>query len=218
MKIVLLSDPTSVHTIKWARSLADHGLEICIFGLSQSDESLYKDYRNVQTHSFGFDASVVLANLGSLSKLRYLKVVPEVKRLIHSFRPDIVHAHFATSYGLIGALTGFQPIILSVWGADIFYFQHRSLLHKMLIKYNLKKANKILSTSHIMAHEIGKYSTKAIVVTPFGIDSDLFKPRPVKTLFDENDIVIGTIKTLEPKTGLKNLKKTYKKLKYNNPL
>jgi glycosyltransferase involved in cell wall biosynthesis len=213
MKILLLSDPTSVHTIKWARSLAEHGLEICIFGLSHSEESLYKNYPNIQTHSFGFDASIIRAKLGSLSKLRYLKVLPEVKRLIRSFKPDIMHAHFATSYGLIGALAGFQPFVLSVWGADIFDFPHQSVLHKELIKYNLKKAHTILSTGHIMAQEIGNYSTKAVEVTPFGIDLTLFKPRPVETLFDENDIVIGTVKTLEPKYGLEYLIKAFKILK-----
>jgi glycosyltransferase involved in cell wall biosynthesis len=216
MRILLLADPSSSHTIKWARSLADHGLEICICGLSQSDKSLYKNHPNIQTYSFGFDASIVRANLGSLSKLRYLKILPEVKRLIRSFTPDIVHAHFATSYGLIGALAGFQPFVLSVWGADIFDFPHRSFLHKALIKHNLKKANKILSTSHIMAQEIGKYTTKAVEVTPFGIDLNLFKPRLVKSLLGENDIVIGTIKTLEPKYGLEYLIKTFKILKDNH--
>ena len=33
MKLLLLSNPNSVHTIKWARSLADNGLDIIIFGL-----------------------------------------------------------------------------------------------------------------------------------------------------------------------------------------
>jgi glycosyltransferase involved in cell wall biosynthesis len=217
MKILLLSDPTSVHTIKWARSLAKHGLEICIFSLSHSEESLYKNYPNIQTYSFGFDASIIRAKLGSFSKLRYLRTLPEVKGLIRSFKPDIVHAHFATSYGLIGALTGFQPFILSVWGADIFDFPHRSFLHKGLIKYNLKKAHKILSTSHIMAQEISKYSTRAVEVTPFGIDLNLFKPRPVETLFNENDIVIGTVKTLEKKYGIEYLIRAFKILKQRNP-
>ena len=44
------------------------------------------------------------------SKLSYLKFVGTLKKAIAQFKPDVVHAHYATSYGLIGALTGFHPL------------------------------------------------------------------------------------------------------------
>lgn len=48
MKILLLSNPNSVHTIKWARSLADNGLDIIIFGLGDFTVSDYEEYSNIK--------------------------------------------------------------------------------------------------------------------------------------------------------------------------
>ncbi len=111
---------------------------------------------------------------------------------------------------MIGALSGFNPFILSVWGSDIFSFPKRTFLHKHLIKFSLSKADKILSTSHIMAKEVRLYTDKNIEVTPFGIDMEHFKPMNVENLFDKNDIVIGTIKTLEKVYGIEYLIRAFK--------
>jgi glycosyltransferase involved in cell wall biosynthesis len=83
-------------------------------------------------------------------------------------------------------------------------------LHRELIKFNLRKADKILSTSHVMAKETSKYTSKAIEVTPFGIDLNRFRPMPVKSRFDENAIVIGTVKWLDQLYGIEFLLKAFK--------
>lgn len=48
----------------------------------------------------------------------YLKALPELKKRIKSFSPDVVHAH----YGLCGLLAGFQrrvPVVTTYHGSDI---------------------------------------------------------------------------------------------------
>ncbi len=79
-----------------------------------------------------------------------------------------------------------------------------------MLMYNLKKADKILSTSHVMAKETNLYTDKNIEVTPFGIDTEQFKPMEVQSLFAKDDIVIGTIKTLEKIYGIEYLIKAFK--------
>ena len=141
MKILLLSDPTSAHIIKWARSLAENGLELYIFGFSKHDQSFYQNYEDIQIDTLGLDRSFVRSEQGSISKLRYvIKALPKVRKIINDFEPDLVHAHYATTYGLIGALSGFHPYVLSVWGTDIFDFPNKSFVHKALVRYNLKKS------------------------------------------------------------------------------
>lgn len=97
-------------------------------------------------------------------------------------------------------------------------FPNISFLHKAVIKYNLSKVDKILFTSKVMAIETNKYADKEVVVTPFGIDLDKFKPLEVNSLFDKNYIVIGTVKTLEEKYGIEYLIKAFAivKNKYKN--
>lgn len=207
MKLLLLSDPNSVHTIKWSKSLAQTGIEIVIFGLGDLKVKDYEGISNVKVTTFN---ETVTRGEGAFSKLRYLKALPLLKQIIKEFEPDIVHAHYASSYGLLGALSGFHPFVLSVWGSDVFSFPLKSLFHKMMLEYNLKKADKVLSTSHVMAKETQLYTNKEIEITPFGIDTEEFRSMEVKSLFDKNDIVIGTVKTLEEKYGIEYLIKAFK--------
>jgi glycosyltransferase involved in cell wall biosynthesis len=217
MEILMLAPPDSPHTIRWARSLAGHGIKIHIFGLSTCDPEIYADYPSITVETMGYTVQVFRSGEGVASKLGYFKAIPRVRALVKSLQPDIVHAHFATSYGLLGALSSFHPFILSLWGADIFDFPLKSVLHRGLIKYNLSQADRVLSTSHVMAEETRKYTAKPIEVTPFGIDTDLFKPQPVKSLFEAKDIVIGTVKTLERKYGIDYLIRAFKLLKQKHP-
>ena len=214
MKLLLLSDPNSVHTIKWAKSLAKVDIYIVIFGLGDFTVNDYDNIDNILVKTFN---QTVTRNEGSYSKLKYLKALSSIKQVIKEFKPDIVHAHYASSYGLLGALSGFHPFILSVWGSDVFTFPKKSLLHEFILKYNLSKADKILSTSHVMAKETQLYTKKEITVTPFGIDLEIFKPMDVKSLFNNTDIVIGTVKTLEEKYGIEYLVRAFKILSDKYP-
>lgn len=209
MKVLLLSDAYSIHTIKWAKSLSKKGIEIAVFSLNCNENEVnpYQQNNNIKVYCC-IDKNAKKRSSG-FAKISYLKALPCLKQVIKEFKPDIVHAHYASSYGLLGALSGFHPFILSVWGSDVFDFPNISFLHKSVIKYNLSKADKILSTSKVMAIETNKYTDKEVVVTPFGIDLDKFKSLEVNSLFDKNDIVIGTVKTLEEKYGIEYLIKAF---------
>ncbi|MDQ1244500.1 MAG: L-malate glycosyltransferase [Campylobacterota bacterium] len=215
MKLLLLSDPNSPHTIKWAKSLAKNHIEIVIFGFGDLHVSDYDGVANIKIKTLN---QSITRMEGSFAKLKYLKALPTIKKIINDFQPDIVHAHYASSYGLLGALSGFHPFVLSVWGSDVFSFPHKSFLHKAMLKFNLEKADKILSTSNVMAKETKLYTNKNVVVTPFGIDMEQFKPIEAKSLFAKEDIVVGTVKTLEDKYGIEYLIKAFKILsdKYPN--
>lgn len=218
MKILLLADLNSIHTQRWAKSLSKQGLEIYIFGLSPVIGNLYIDSPQIKIYSGNIDISVSNQNKGILTKFSYLNVLPKLKTLIQEIRPDIVHAHYATSYGLLGALSGFHPFIISVWGSDVFDFPNKSWLHRSLFKFNLSKADKLLSTSHVMAKEISKYTDKPIEVTPFGIDLNMFqKGAIINNLFNDTNIVIGTIKSLERVYGVEYLIQAFKILKNKYP-
>jgi glycosyltransferase involved in cell wall biosynthesis len=211
IKILLLGNINSIHAKRWAIGLANRGLKILFFSLSKNKTNYpFEKIENIQLYCFGFDEEFTKRDNRGFSKWRYLKVLPTLRAKIKEFNPDILHAHYVSGYGTIGALSCFHPFIVSVWGSDIFDFPHKSFLHKKLIEFNLKKADKILSTSNIMAQEISKYTDKNVEVIPFGIDSKQFKPMKVKSLFDKNDIVIGTVKSLEIEYGIDYLIKSFK--------
>ncbi len=191
MKLMILADAKSPHTIKWANALSNQGIEICILSFRKAiNENYNHNIINISLNSEG-------------SKFSYLKLLPIVKREITTFKPDILHSYYASSYGLIGALSNFQPLVISVWGSDIFEFPKKSFLHKSILKLNFKKANFLQSTSKTMAIEAKKYTNKELEIVPFGIDTEHFKPKIINK--KDDTIVIGTIKWLEEIYGIKYL-------------
>jgi len=219
MKILILGNYKSPHILKWSKSLANNGIIICLVSFQKIEEDIYQDYENITVHSLNVLSNNTLYNseIGKFKKINYLRGVPKLLKIINSFKPDIVHAHYASGYGLVGALSGFKPFIVSVWGADVFSFPKVSVIHKMILKFILLKADVILSTSNVMAVETKKYTDKTILVTPFGIELNIFKPKAVKSLFGPRDIVIGTIRNLSPKYGIEVLLDAFKILKDKLP-
>ncbi len=214
IKIFLLADINSIHTIRWAKALANRKIEIFLLGLGQLNHQEFEGVEHLTVQSL---QQLVNYKHQALSKVQYLKALPLIKKSIRAFKPDILHAHYATSYGLLGALSGFRPFILSVWGSDVYEFPKTSFLHKQLFRYNLSKADKILSTSEAMAKETALYTNKAIEVTPFGIDTNVLKVQKGKSLFKPDDIVIGTVKSLEPVYGIDRLIDAFYKLVQKHP-
>lgn len=210
MTVLILSDTNSIHTKRWVKSLSERGVKIVLFSLSPNRSDWYNDLSNVRVECTSHDAKSSF-----LSKLNYLTVVPTIKKLIKEVKPDIVHAHYASSYGLLGALAKTSiPYIISVWGSDVYDFPHIAPFGKQIIKYNLKKANYILSTSHVMAKETKKYTDKPILITPFGVNTELFKPLNTKKY---EEFVIGNVKTLHPKYGIDVLIQATNIVIRNNP-
>lgn len=221
MKLLILAPPNNPHTIKWVKGIAESSkFQIKLFGLEKINHSSFDGYQNISFETFAFSKDFVVGYRKKFSKLAYLKAIPTLKRIIKSFNPDLVHAHYLSSYGLLGYLTGFKPFFVSVWGIDIYDFPELSFLHRFVTKRILHKADRIFSTSYVMKTITKKYTNKKVNVIPFGIDTKKFAPKKEKTLrlFPENQIVIGTIKALEVKYGVDYLIKAFKlvKEKYEN--
>ena len=200
LRILLLASPNSSHTLKIANSLADSGISVFVFGFG--DRSLTNIYdKRVTVKTIEVKESIVNGS-STILKLYYLLYYPLLKKTIKEFKPDILHANYATSYGFLGMLTSFTPFIVSVWGTDVFEFPKKNPFFKYILKRIFNSADKLISTSYIMANEIKKYTQKTISVIPFGIDTEKFKPVEK----EKSDIVkIGVIKSLERFYGIEYL-------------
>lgn len=193
MKICFLSDSGSGHTVKWCRNLIQRGHEVSVISLRNMEISGVPVYtlneNNVKVRS-------------DWQKLSYITHVRAVRRIIREIKPDILHAHYLTSYGLLGALSGFRPLITSVWGTDIQEFPQKSKLHEAVVRFNLHKADAIWATSHALSARTRPFTNKKISVTPFGVDMQVFKPlhRP-----RTQEYIIGSVKALETRYGMEHL-------------
>jgi L-malate glycosyltransferase len=188
MRICLLADAGSVHTRRWAAAMAERGNTISVLSLRPGDVA-------------GVNV-VDLSPPPSLGKLGYLTVRNGVRRLLRDIRPDVLHAHYATSYGLLGALAGFRPYMVSAWGADVFDFPRRSPLHAALLRFNLRRADVVACTSLFMRGQVERYARRAVEVTPFGVDTAQFSPARDGTEKPGRGVTIGLVKALEEKYGV----------------
>lgn len=202
MKICILGDGLSIHIERLSMYLIAAGHEVHLI-----------TFRNNIIPGINIHFIDVGNTQSIAGKLNIVKSVFKIKKLIKTIQPDILHAHYATSYGSLAALTGFHPFVLSVWGLDVFEFPRKSFLHKKIIEYNFAKADTIIAITNLMQKEINKYTNKNIEIIPFGIDTDIFKPKIVKSIFNKEDIVIGTIKHLEDFCGIDYLIRAFKILK-----
>lgn len=193
MKVLLLSDTHSEHTEKWALGLADANIEVGLFSFNKASYEWY-NHKNITVF---FEPEKRINAESTLTKLSYLKYVSILKKIIKHFQPDVLHAHYATSYGLVGALTDFHPFAISAWGTDVMRFPDKNFVAKSILKFNFKKADVLCATSKTIEDYISKITKKPVSIIPFGISLEKFKNKEVTSLFSENDFVIGSIKNLE---------------------
>lgn len=196
MRICFVGPANSGHIIKWCTWFNKHGHDVHVISFSKGE------IPNTTVHFI--DVGVYAAS-SDFAKIKYLFSGKQIKKIIDEIKPDIVNAHYATSYGTALALSGVKNYVLSVWGSDVYDFPKKSFLHKALVKYSLKKATHLFSTSKAMADEASKYTNKKFEITPFGVDMDLFNPSKRTRPRNRKPFIVGTVKTLSFTYGIDKL-------------
>ena len=195
MKICFFAPSNSSHTKKWCRFFCDRGHEVHVISFCEEEiEGAYLHYIPTSVDTSGGDGQ----------KLGYLLKAGAFRRLVKEIDPDVLNVHYATSYGVVAALSGVRGYLLTVWGSDIYLFPRKSLLHKLLLQFSLKRAKILCSSSLAMAREAALYSKKKFEIIPFGVDLDLFSPRK-RDRCNDGHFVIGTVKSLAPVYGIDHL-------------
>ncbi|TCN62204.1 glycosyltransferase [Acetobacteroides hydrogenigenes] len=213
MKILLLADASASHIINWANSLSNQGCEIDVFSFTYVSPEKYSE--NVRIFNCNIKKAKTNIKGFNLYKLSYAFFLWKLYRLLILNKYDIIHAHYATSYGFVLSLLRHKRKILSFWGSDVFTFPKKSIFHKYILKHNIKSADIILSTSNSMKLELHKYTNKDVFVTPFGINTQRFCMKNVRKI--DAEYVVGTVKFIEKTYGTDYLIKMFNILKYRNP-
>lgn len=195
MKICLLAPAKSIHTQRIARSLSHNGH--CVSVLTFHPAPIGQ-----------IEVLTIKPSLPGFGKLNYLLGSAGIKSMLNRLQPDILHAHYMSSYGFAAGLIGFRPYVLSVWGTDIFAFPKTFPGAKILTRSLLNRPNLVMSTSRIMAEEARKYTKNKVIVTPFGIDCKHFSPSQIQP--HDGEIIIGMVKALEPQYGHEYLLKAFR--------
>src|SRR5208337_630829 len=184
MRLCLLANAASLHTRRWATYFSDRGYEVMVLSLSDGEIA-------------GVPVECVGPDPRKLGRLAYLLAVPGVRRAIRKYRPDVLHAHYAGGYGLVGALAGFHPLVISAWGSDVLVVPHAERVLKGLIRKCLDSADLITSVAeHMSASMRAMGITGRIVTLTYGADTEVFRPRP-ESAWTPTGLIVST-RHLEP--------------------
>ncbi|MGQ0844496.1 MAG: glycosyltransferase [Sporichthyaceae bacterium] len=190
MRIALLAPANNVHTHKWLDFYDRRGIDVYAISL--------EPHRDLEGHRWPRVKTAYLP-MAFGHKAAYLLTVRRLKALLAQADPDLVHAHYVSSYGLLGAMADRHPYVVSVWGSDIYDFPQAGAMQRRMVEFALGRADAICSTSQVMRQETGKYSDKPVAVTPFGVDTDRFVPNPRPA---DDRVAFGIVKTMDDKYGI----------------
>jgi glycosyltransferase involved in cell wall biosynthesis len=165
MKLCFLAAANSIHSYRWVKYFAEAGHEITWISLAPS---LFDALPGVRFHE-------VAPGNGAFALAR---AAIRVRKIISTARPDILHVHSVGTYGLVGLLSGFAPMVATPWGSDVIYGKE-SRLKRPFIAGALRRAALITCDAWHMRDEIMRFGVPAerIHIVNFGIDTQRFRPR-----------------------------------------
>ncbi|MGQ0464884.1 MAG: glycosyltransferase [Sporichthyaceae bacterium] len=190
MRIALLAPANNVHTHKWLDFYDRRGIDVYAISL--------EPHRDLEGHRWPRVKTAYLP-MAFGHKAAYLLTVRRLRALLDQAAPDLVHAHYVSSYGLLGALANRHPYVVSVWGSDVYDFPQAGPAQRKMVEFALHRADAVCSTSQVMRQETGKYTDKPVAVTPFGVDTSRFVPRPRPP---DDRVAFGIVKTMDDKYGI----------------
>ncbi len=130
--------------------------------------------------------------------LRYPFLTPRVRRLLARFRPEIVNAHFVPNYGLVGALAGFRPLVVSVWGSDVLVSGVASPLHSARVRFVFDRADLVTTDAAMLtraAIALGAPPGRMLTV-PMGVEPDRY--RAAREAVHRAEPLVVSTRKLEP--------------------
>ena len=167
MKICIVGDAGSVHIKRWVDSLVLKGHTIDVI----SEE--YNALDNAKVHVL-FKSGVPKGKL-----IRAIKGGIRTRKIIKSIKPDIVHAHYLTTYGFYVSASGFHPLVVSPWGSDLLIDPKKSKFLKAIVQFVLKRADAVSAMGKPFNQaltELGCDKKKLFTLRISSVDTSKFHP------------------------------------------
>ncbi|MFN4117043.1 MAG: glycosyltransferase, partial [Inhella sp.] len=130
--LCLLGDASHVHLRRWADAMLARGWRVSVVSalpLAQAGTE-----------------QIALPMVSRSSD--WLFRVGAARRAIAQLKPDLLHAHYVTSYGYLAArAAGGLPLVMTAWGSDLLVTPKESRLKRALTGWTLRQADAITGDS-----------------------------------------------------------------------
>lgn len=167
MKICFLAAADSIHSYRWIRFFAERGHEVHWLSLTPADRDVPT---GVRFYQIGGSAP---------GRLGLLSAALRIRHVVRGIDPELLHAHYVGSYGLLGLLAGVRPFVVTAWGSDVL-FAGRAPIRGPIVRRVLMRADLITCDAYHMVEAMRRLGTDTskVRVLPFGLETDRFCPGP----------------------------------------
>lgn len=184
MRIALLSHTGLYWTEIYARFLTSVGHDVRVLSFSREPIA-------------GVDVRFI--GKGTPDRMRglaYLLRVPRTRKELRRFAPDVVVATYISSNGLIAALCGAKPLLLSAHGSDVLTAPGGKWLSARMLRFTCRRAEIIHVVSPTIGARLAERGADADKIRCFaiGIDTDWFRPRTEPLPAEQRTTIVCTRK------------------------
>jgi glycosyltransferase involved in cell wall biosynthesis len=138
-----------------------------------------------------------------------LGMARRLRRLLQEYRPDILQSGWLSDGGVLAALTGFKPLVMTPFGSDVLINPYRSPEHRWKARLALRCVEAVTTDALEVAERISQLSgfpRDRIVRFPWGIDLTRFRsdapPADLREQLGwEGKTVLVATRSLEPVYG-----------------
>lgn len=111
-RVALIGNGMSVHLQQWIHDLRGRGFQILLITDRppkhlDHEVKLFPLSSTAKSFTMMHTAYIIMKN------------ILNVRKILQTNNPDIVHCHFTNHYGWVGSLSGKRPVIQTIWGSDL---------------------------------------------------------------------------------------------------
>ncbi|MFW9794018.1 MAG: glycosyltransferase [Candidatus Thorarchaeota archaeon] len=198
MRILLVSNPHSIHTANWVDGLQQNGVEVDVLFVSDWAKPSKRSTSNLGVEPLLLDlpsiTSLLFSSLRGLGianifrDLRYRTKLHQsltyLGKLINEItlenEYDLIHAHGLADSALLAKASRFYPYTASAWGSDIYIQPDEYRYIGRLIRQAIRSAAFVHVESHVSEARVRSLAADSEIemfVSTWGVDTSLFQPR-----------------------------------------
>lgn len=161
--LCLLGDASSVHLRRWAAEMGARGFRVSVL--------------TARPQPLAGVEQCVLPPVARSSD--WLWRVGAARRELAALAPDLVHAHYVTSYGFLAARCNRHPLVMTAWGSDLLVTPRRHPLLRALTGWTLRRADLVTGDSLDLVAAADSYGLRRPALRiHWGADTLRFHPVP----------------------------------------
>lgn len=165
LRVAVVAPVESVHTQRFVEGMAKVGCQMEVLAFSKVGTHELSRLKNVRVH--------LLVDDTYQNKI-WQKIVVAAKAWIklREIKPDIIHAHYISAFGWLACFFKSAPVVVSVWGSDLFVEPRRFPVN-IMNPLTLLVADKVCVHSEYMRNFLAdqwRINPAKIFVGGFGID------------------------------------------------